>query len=241
MKTKLLYLLLSLLPILLVGCVSYSEETWFNTNGSGKMTMEISAPEQFIAMMAEQNSADPFSQEAIAKPFKGNKGIKLGEVKTYNQDGNRITVLNFEFSSLEALGNVKNENGEAPGYLSKITFTENKKGQLVFTRTLAGTESDGTDEVDPSMLSGFNWTYKIHFPSKVINANTANNYIDTKTNTVVWEIPFSSLFKGPQTMTATIATPIPWLIILVSIAGLLVVIVLILITLKLTKKPAKNV
>ncbi len=73
---------------------------------------------------------------------------------------------------MEALDNIKDENGETPGYLGKITFTKNKKGQLVFNRNLAGTESDETDEVDPSMFSGFSWKYKMHFPTKVINVNT---------------------------------------------------------------------
>lgn len=237
-------LLFLLLPVLLIGCINYSEETWLNSDGSGKIAMEISMSEQLLAMMAGQSNADPLSPEELTKSFKGVKGIKVGEVKTYHKDGNQIAAVNFEFSSLEALNNIKSGSG-TPGFLGKISFTKNKKGQLVFNRTIDKMELGETDSGDAlsgqmaaAMFSSYSWKYTIHFPSKVISANTGNENINAKTNTVVWEIPLSAFIQNSQVMTATLAAPSPWLTIFIIMAALLVVAVLVLAILKLTKKPA---
>jgi hypothetical protein len=238
-------LLLLLLPVLLIGCINYSEETWINDNGSGKISMEISISEQLLEVMAGQSNADPFSPDELTKSFKGVKGIKVGEVKTYHKDGNQIAAVNFEFSSLEALNNIKSGNG-TPGFIGKISFAKNKKGQLVFTRTIDKMELGEADsdnalsgQMAAAMFSSYNWKYTIHFPSKVISANTGKENINTKTNTVVWEIPLSAFIQNSQAMTATLAAPNPWFHIIIIVAAILVIAVLALAILKFTKKPAQ--
>jgi hypothetical protein len=245
---KLLFLLL--LPLLLVGCINYSEEAWLNADGSGKISMEISTSQQLIALMSQQGNGNPFSQEEVAKPFTGVKGIKLGEVKSYPKDGNQVAVVNFEFSSLQALQSVKDGNG-APGFLGKISFTKNKKGQLIFSREIekmklgntadaeqTDSDSDLAGQMSAAMLAGYNWKYKVHFPASVVSANTAKENIDARTNTVVWEIPLSSIAQGSQTMTATIKAPFPWLTMIIIVAALFVIAALVLVIFKLTQKPA---
>jgi hypothetical protein len=149
---------------------------------------------------------------------------------------------------LEALRNVKNLDG-TPSFLGQINFGKNKKGQLVFSRTIdkidlgqkeeAGEENDLAGQMSAAMLSGYNWKYTIHFPAKVIGANTANENINANTNTVIWEIPLSTFSQGPQTLTATIQAPIPWaLIIIIIVAAAIVVVVIALAILKFAKKPA---
>ena len=246
-------MLLLLVPLFLIGCVNYSEETWLNSNGSGKMSMEISISEQFVAMMTQEGSSNPFSQKELAKPFKGVKGIKLGEVKTYHKDGNQVVAMNFEFESLKALQNVKSSDG-TPGFLGKITFTKNKQGQMVFKRTIEQTnmgQSDPTEQTDSengldsdlqnqmsaAMFSGYYWKYTVHFPSKLINATT--DTIDKKTNTVVWEIPLSDLSTKSHVMTATIEAPMNWSIIIIIAAAFVFIAALVVVILKFTKKPAK--
>jgi hypothetical protein len=241
-------LLLLLLPVLCAGCINYSEESWLDANGSGKISMEISTSEQFAALIAQENSGISFSQKELEQPFKDLTGIKLEGVKIYHQNGNQIATVNFKFTSFKALNHINNSNGVF-GFLGKISFIKDKKGQLVFTRTIAkinfnhSTQTDGTsnngfaDSISAAMLSGYNWKYTIHFPGEVLSANTANDNINTKTNTVVWEIPLAKLLANSQTLTATIATPNPWFIYIIVAGALLVVAIFILVITKFAKKP----
>ncbi len=245
-NAKLLFLLL--LPILLIGCINYSEETWINSDGSGKIIMEISTSEQFAALMSGQSNSDPFSQKELGQPFKGVKGIKLKNIKTYHKNGDVIAAINFEFSSLDAFNHIKN-GSSSPGFLGQIHFSKDNKGRLIFTRTIdkmelsQGKETNETDsnnftgDMSAALLSGYNWKYKVHFPAKVLGANTTHDNIDAQTNTVTWNIPLSDIVKSPQTMTATIEAPLPWLTILMIVSGLLIIIGVVFAVLKFAKKP----
>lgn len=55
-----------------------------------------------------------------------------------------------------------------------------------------------------SIFSKYVWKYTVHFPYKVISANTADDYIDRKTNTVSWDISLLSISKKPQKMTVVL-------------------------------------
>jgi lipopolysaccharide export LptBFGC system permease protein LptF len=246
-NAKLLFLLL--LPLLLIGCINYSEETWIHSDGSGKIAMEISTSEQFAALMAGQSGSDPFSPKELAQPFKGVKGIQLKNVKTFHKNGNIIAAVNFEFSSLDAFNRIKN-GSSSPGFLGQISLSKDKKGRFIFTRTIdkmelsQGKEKGEADSNDnlagnmsAALLSGYTWKYTVHFPAKVLNANTANDNINGQTNTVTWDLPLSDIVKSPQTMTATFEAPLPWLTILLIAAGFLIIIAVVFIVLKFVKKP----
>jgi hypothetical protein len=220
MKRILLGLILLTSILAMTGCLNYSEETWLNQNGSGKLKMEIAISEAFMSMSG-QNGEVPFSLEKMQQSFKGAKGVKLISSKSYNKNGNRVMELMIEFKSLKSLEawmSRDNQSGD-PGFIGKTTMTKNKKGQVVYSRVLAfNTESASPskkgDQDDPNaamgeeMMSGlfanYVWQYTIHFPYKVISANTANNYIDRKTNTVRWDLPLSALAKKPQHMQAVL-------------------------------------
>jgi hypothetical protein len=207
---------LFILMLSLTGCISYSEESWLNKNGSGKITMEIGINEGLIAMATEDNGEEPFSIGKIEKQFKGKKGLKLINAKAFNKEGNKIIQLEIEFKSLKALEdfmNSENPSGTA-GFVGQTNMTKNKKGQITYSRILSfnsGNTSNNNDENGHSamgeqmmdgLLANYVWQYTIHFPYKVISANTADDYINHKTNTVRWDFSLASLAKKPQTMKA---------------------------------------
>ncbi len=239
-----------LLPILLVGCINYSEETWMNADGSGKLSMEISTSQQFAALMAGQSNRSPFSQKELERPFKGVKGIRLKSVKLHHRNGDIVSTIIFQFNSLEALNQIKNGDS-SPSFLGQIRFSKDKNGRLIFTRTIdkmtlsPGKENHETNSNDDlagnisgALLSGYSWKYTVHFPSKVISANTSKDNILAQNNTVIWNIPLSDLVKSPQTMTATLKAPLPWLLLSFIVAGLLVILVVLTVTiLKMKRKP----
>lgn len=215
MKKVLTGLALIILLFAVSGCISYSEETWLNDNGSGKLKMEIGVNESLMNMAAKEGNGDPFSEDKIKSSFKNNKNVKIINAKSYNKDGNRVLqmVLEFKsFKSLEASMNNKNSSSN-PGFIGHITMTKNKKGQIVFDRVLAlnspsSSEKKSDDAAIGEMMNGllanYVWKYTVHFPYKVISANTADEYIDHKTNTVRWDFALTSLAKKPQKMRAVL-------------------------------------
>ncbi len=241
-----------LLPILLVGCINYSEETWLNADGSGKLSMEISTSEQFAALMAGQSNRNPFSQKELEQPFKGVKGIHIKNVKINHQNGDIVSTVTLQFNSLEALNQIRNGNS-SPSFLGQIRFSKDKKGRLIFTRTIdkmtlsQGKENNETNSNDDlagnisgALLSGYHWKYTVHFPSKVISANTSKDNILAQNNTVIWNIPLSDLVKSPQIMTATLKAPLPWLLLSFIVAGLLVILVVLTVTILKSKTKSEN-
>ena len=57
------------------------------------------------------------------------------------------------------------------------------------------------------MFSGYSWKYTVHFPARVVSANTADEDIDRETNTVAWEIDLGSAMNESFTMTTTLEPP----------------------------------
>lgn len=211
MRKLFLGLILFSTVLLMTGCYHYTEETWLRENGSGKMKMEIALNEALMNMASESNNEEPFSENKVKNTFKGKKDIKLLSTKSFNKDGNRVIQMELEFKSLKALEALNNSEDNS-SFIGKMTMAKNKKGQVIFTRVLSmnsggstnGTDSEFADQMMASIFANYNWKYSIHFPYKVISANTADSHINRKTNTVQWEIPLSSIAKKPQQMTAVL-------------------------------------
>lgn len=213
MKKVILGLVLVLSLLIISGCINYSEETWLRENGSGKMKMEFAINEAIID--SETSSNEPSSMEQIKKSFSDKKDIKLISAKTFNKDGNQVMQMEIEYKSLKALEALNNSEGNT-SFIGKITIRKNKKGQLIFTRVLSlnspgSKNSEQNNEFSQmgeqmmnSMFSNYVWKYTVHFPYKVISANTADDYIDRKTNTIKWDVSLLSVSKKPQKMTAVL-------------------------------------
>lgn len=213
MKKMRLGLVLLISLMMVSGCINYSEETWLKGNGSGRMKMAIGISEALMSMSPEEGGEGAFSDEGIKNAFKGKKGIRMKSAKTYNKDGNKVMDLEIEYESLKALEALGNSDNTS--FIGKITLKKNKKGQLVFTRVLTFSSPNAEKEKDEEysamgeeMMAGlfanYVWRYTVHFPYKVISANTSDDAIDRKTNTVKWDVSLASLIKKPQKMTAVL-------------------------------------
>ena len=211
-KQIVLAVMVVLILITVTGCIGYNEETWLKKNGSGKIFFELSVPG-----LAEDNV---LSEEGLAESFAKTKGIKLLEAKSYHDNGNKVVQATIAFDSLKAL----NEHKEA--FWGEISLEKGKRGQLLFTKVISlGTneKTAGFSEA-ASMLQGYQWKYTVHFPYKVSDANTAERLIDTKKNTVTWEVSLAGLASGSRELKATLKTTNYWLygaIVLVIVAAVL--------------------
>jgi hypothetical protein len=223
---------LIMLLSLVAGCLTYNEEVWLNRDGSGKMSMEIGLSEALLSM-APNKSELPFSEEKIEKDFSNKKGIRLTEHKIYSRAGNKYVITYFQFDSIESLKNLFADNKDHKSeFFDNFRIDNDKDGNVRFSRTIDLTEEkEGKEENEfgkgmaSTIFSNYIWKYKIHFPYKIINANTSPENIDYKNNTVTWEFSMASFFNEPQIMTATLK-PSSYLIAVLTISAITLLILI---------------
>lgn len=209
MKTKFLIALFILISVT-SGCINYTEETWLKDDLSGRMSFKMELAEELYAMASQ--GQQPFDSKEFGKMFEV-KGIKLTEYKTYTEAGNQVLAVDFTFLSLEALKNIK-ANNDGFAFIGKVSATKNKKGQLVFTRIISNNQdASEVNSFTASLFSKGKFKITVHFPFKIISANTSDKLIDLKNNTVTWEFSFLSTMLKPQEMTAVLEpfNPLPWM------------------------------
>jgi len=198
---KIILLLLLVLVAVFSGCIKYDEELWIEADGSGKVTMKLGLPDMGMGDMQQTSN------------FQEKPGVKLISEKTYKEEDSMIYEYQFEFDFVDSLSNLEDGDGQdVSGFIGDIEFYIDGNDNLIFNRVIAfkkseeETEEDENDEMGDqmfdSMFSQFSWTYTVHFPFEIVNANTPEPNIDRKTNTVKWVFPLSKL-QDDQTMTAT--------------------------------------
>ena len=221
MKKILFGVVFIIVALFVTGCINYNEEAWLNSNGSGKIKMEISINSALMNMGSDEDTSLPYSEDEIKKQFTDNKNLKLNTIKTFSKDDSEVIQIEFEFNSIKDLEALKNTSAEStiPGFLGQISLEKDKKGLLNFSRTLefdspnssqtqTGSENESTgsefsamgEQMATAMFSNYKWKYTIHFPFKIVSANTADEFIDQKTNTVKWEFSLVTLNKKAQKM-----------------------------------------
>jgi len=207
MHRNIIYILLLSFVLLLAGCIEYSEELWLNADGSGRMVMKIGTEESLGEM---DDSEPPFDEEEIVETFSHTDGITVNSSKSFNSDGMDWVEIDISFGSFDALNQVESE--EESGMIGIFNLEPGEPGTMVFTRNISsGDTGDTSDEDDfgaammESMFKGYKWTYKTHFPDKVMEANTTDDKIDEETNTVTWSYTLMAVSKKPQTMRAVFA------------------------------------
>jgi hypothetical protein len=239
---KLRFLLLLVAVMLLVsGCINYSEEMWLGANGAGKLTMELKVAESLLRLSPNSKS-DPFSKEKLEEPFKDVKGIRVTETRSYTEGDSRVALIALTFDSPEALQNINQAEGTPP-FLGIITLVKNDKEQLTFTRVInkSAGQSNNRSEFDRQMaaqlFSQYVWKYTIHFPGRVLEANTPKEKI--KGDTVIWEKTMGEFMQSAEPLTATIQLPTLTSVLInigLILAGLLALYILFIIVKKKLKK-----
>jgi hypothetical protein len=227
-----------LLFILFMGCFDYEDEIWLNKDWSGTFSMKMGVAESFLEEGAQDMNW--FDEEEAKQTFEGHEGIELSEVKGYSDAGKKYVEYTVEFTSIAAL----NMFGTSPDAEFMGTFgidTLNK--EILFTRDINVAGDDTAGAMDTESLAGMFadviWEYKVHFPYKVLEANTVEDNIDTGENTVTWNYSLASLMTSPGHMEARLSlggNALPVYIYIIIAAG---VILVALMAFFLTRKRAK--
>lgn len=211
------------------GCIAYEEELWLNADGSGRMSFEVSMSEAVMALANNPGAgaAPAFSMDQLQTDLAKREGVTVEESQTFSRSGKRVLAVKLRFSSLdftkEAPAAGLSGSPGSPNLFGAIQIGEDESGNLVLSRTIGPLQqtdavpsddalAKSMEEAVQAMLANYAWKYTVHFPSKVIRANTAGSYIDQASNTVTWEFSLASLMSTPGTMNATVANPVPqWL------------------------------
>jgi len=205
---KLTLLVLVLISTIVVSCIDYNETLSLANNGSGVLVFKVGL-DQSLFDMGDSDTMEGFDENSIRKDFEGINGVKVIDSKSYSEDGSQWTEVTLKFESLEDLSKVK-DNVDQGDFIGRLSMQKESDGNHHFTRTIALDDSEpNSDEFSSKMLKSmmgkYSWTYKTTFPGKVLSANTSDENIDKKNNTVTWTFSFGSLMQGPQVMEATIA------------------------------------
>jgi len=203
-------LLLLILPFLLVlSCIEYEEEMWVNNDGSGKIKMKISMPKFLSEYETEGEGISSFDGENVKKKFEEIDGLTLIDSKSYEEDEKNVIEMVVKFDSFEILAKA-NEEEDNKLFIGDIKMEKDGDGRIVFKRTVSMEDSSKSEadkeseKLMAAMFGQYKFSYIVHFPNKVIEANTSDDNIDQKLNTVKWTFPLTSIISAPQEMVATL-------------------------------------
>ncbi len=202
--------LLLFMVLFLSNCIEYQEEMWFERDGSGKLTMKISLNE-YLSSLDEGSSDNDFNEDEMVKDLNSHMGIKVTSSKSYYHNEKKWIEINLKFDSFDNLSKI-NEDETELNFMGKIKLTYDNKGNLNFSREIFIDNIDTDDDENDAtmikaMLSKYKWEYIVHFPSKILVANAAEENIDESKKTVKWTFPLMVLAKKSQTMEATFVNP----------------------------------
>ena len=203
-------LLLLILPFLLVlSCIEYEEEMWVNKDGSGKIKMKISMPQFLAEYDTEGEGISSFDEENVKKKIEEIDGLTLIESKSYEENEKNVIEMVVKFDSFEILEKA-NEEEDNQLFIGDIKMEKDEDDRIVFKRTISMEDSSKSEadkeseKLMAAMLGQYKFSYMVHFPNKVIEANTSDDNIDQKSNTVKWTFSLASIISAPQEMVATL-------------------------------------
>lgn len=224
--------------VLFVAC-NFTEEIYFNENGSGKMSIAFDGGEM-LQMLPETDSTKleevidstlvfkdlliekkdsiaKLSPEQQAKlkrlePFKlhmkvdAENGIMNFDMYT---DFKNVSEVNDAFNSFQrasAIGPIAGGKSMPGGATEEATqvnysFKKNKfkRETIILDQTLFANSIDSLAGAE-MFLSGSTYTFKYHFPRRIISTNKEEATFSMDGKTMVHEVNFLEMMKDPESM-----------------------------------------
>lgn len=206
--------MLIVIPLILSGCLNYTQEVSFNLDGSGSMKihywMKVSDPDNQLAV--EQLGL--FNKDSITSQFTS-PYMEIEEIEVYSDtlDSTSHVKIELNFVHIDSL------NLTSPFSDANFSLKDGAEGQLIFSQFIApiatGFGFDGSE---------FVVKYIYEFPGEIIVHNATN--IDGKK--LVWAYTVSEIGKG-KTISVTYRPyklkETPWWIYALSMTVLVIVII----------------
>ena len=188
--------------VLIAGCINYEEDIELNADGSGKMLMHYSIPQQLHAMMelgqdTQQDKKDemPFKfKEAEIRTDLSAPGVTVDKVESKAEGDQQHYYVHVSFKKLTDLNQTK------PFQKMKFQWIEENK-KVTFQQTLEGDKKQSEDnpmgdQMASAMLGNAKFTFKVKLPGKALPSPDTNGTIQEDGKTVLWSYPLLEASKG---------------------------------------------
>ncbi|MGD8718711.1 MAG: hypothetical protein PVH29_07800 [Candidatus Zixiibacteriota bacterium] len=196
------------------GCISYQQNTKFEADGSGTLTIDTwmfyfddeptggqgTDPEA----EAPTTAADSLTGD-LGAPFEGVEGVTIEDQwEKVEGEGDERQTHSHLVLSFDKIGTL---NGTGAFENQEMSFEE-KDGKYVFLQTIINEHEEDPKEVTPeskelarALFEGYTFTYSVEMPGKITETNGT---VGEDGRTVTWEWPLYDFASAEKTvMSAT--------------------------------------
>jgi len=192
------------------GCISYEEEIWIASDGTGRLHATIIFSQKVTQLMRDTAGGIP-TPEDIRKRSERSEGVELDTVRTYEKNGKIHLAMEMHFTSFAALKKLQGKGQQNNANLfGEVLISRSESGQIEFRRNVQVGKSDKNSSGDifsqqliRALLAGDTWKYTIHFPTPLIASNAAD--WDAESRRASWQFDLMDLSEKPSSMQATLA------------------------------------
>lgn len=194
--------------VVVAGCISYKQHTTFESDGSGRVIVDVWV-DRFGGAEEEDQAASaqtaPEINEEIGPAFAGLEGVTVEEnwvkIEGEEDEQREHTRLVLTFDKVESLA------GHGVFEKQELSF-QKEDDEFAFTQTIRNEPekepqeySDESEELARSLFEGYTFTYAVVMPGRVVDTNGT---LGEDGRTVTWEWPLYDFSNQEKiVMTAT--------------------------------------
>lgn len=194
---------LILLPLLIVGCINYEQNTELNEDGSGSMEIHYWIAESVLSWF--NSGALTFHEDSVRAQY-ASDGISIDDVRieTRDSDSTRHVHVALHFDDINKLS-------AATGF-KDLDVRWMREGDVCrFVQTLPATST-----AEDGMLEEFTFTYRFDFPGEIRESNADS----TSGSDAVWIFKLSemdSARKMEAVIVASSGSNVWWIVSIIAV------------------------
>ncbi|MDI6822275.1 MAG: hypothetical protein QMD66_05405 [Actinomycetota bacterium] len=179
----------SVLCLILSGCITFTFETKINPDGSGRRIQDIALESSFARML--ESAAKKSGKTSLKEELKKNLP-KEGKLRIYTKKGKVHYEVSFDFKDIDELNRINKKLSAVRDISTNVKLTKKDSIFLAlydFQEKIPPLEATELEQLE--MIGAYSIVYKLNMPGKIIKANT--NEIEGET--AIWDI---NPFKGKE-------------------------------------------
>jgi len=212
---------------LCTGCIDFTEEFFFNADGTGKMIVDIAVSTELMGMTGDSTKSDSSdavkSMAHLVKQFSADPRVSAARLRDTAFGGMIHTVFEVDAKSFKDLASLHNTFFADTAMSESGTMKQGKPGiqmmtatgpsgnstvklDIILPRDSSAETSDSSNAIGESianaMLGDSKFVFRVHGPQ----ITSANGDIDSAAHMVEWKVPLMRIKQG-KTLHTEIAIP----------------------------------
>lgn len=207
---QMLILSLFLSTFMLAGCMNVDQQLWINSDGSGRMVLDIGVSEKNFLELQKGEEALAYlykSLDGYQETLKKNIHIKNLSTRQFAEGEVQHRVIEFDVTDFEAYFEGIQKFDDP--YTIRLETLDN--GDFRFTEKIIPGGSEWLEyyfdyfEFRPkpsqldSFMSGYSWVVQLYTPTVV----SADGSVDPKTNSITWDTALDEIYKLEESKSLT--------------------------------------